>query len=383
MAVNQNIEGQSKDGICTLKECCKALRSEVRALKECNEQSRNQGCPVQDCFELLRNKNQKLKRRVSQLEMNLAQRRSSVESNDIVANAKWTQNGVIVAGGHGYGNGLNQLWEPHGISIDDDNKTIYIADSDNHRIVAWNYGSSTGQVVAGGNGKGSQNDQLSFPRNVIVDAQTDSLIICDWGNQRVVRWPRQNGISGEVIIANIECFGGITFDDNESLYVSDFQKNHVKRWRKGETDGTIVAGGNGDGNGLNQLNSPTYIFVDQDRSIYISDKDDHRIMKWIEGAQEGIIVAGGQGKGNDPAQLKYPYGLIVDQLGTIYVADSWNNRIMRWPKGATQGSIVVGGNGEGDHPNQFDYPIGLAFDRLGHLYIADYNNHRVLKFQID
>ena len=34
----------------------------------------------------------------------------------------------------------------------------------------------------------------------------------------------------------------------------------------------VVAGGNGKGNHLNQLNCPTYIFVDQNHSVYVSDQ---------------------------------------------------------------------------------------------------------------
>ncbi|CAF5029409.1 unnamed protein product, partial [Rotaria sp. Silwood1] len=97
----------------------------------------------------------------------------------------------------------------------------------------------------------------------------------------------------------------------------------------------------------------------------------HRVMKWMEGAKQGIVVAGGQGQGNGLTQLSYPEGVVVDQLGTVYVADGGNNRIMRWPKGATQGSVIVGGNGSGGQSNQLCGPIGLSFDRNGNLYVVD------------
>ncbi|CAF5160300.1 unnamed protein product, partial [Rotaria sp. Silwood1] len=86
-------------------------------------------------------------------------------------------------------------------------------------------------------------------------------------------------------------------------------------------------------------------------------------MKWEGGAKQGIVVAGGQGNGNSLTQLNYPYGVVVDQLGTVYVADFGNHRIMRWPKGAKQGSVIIGGNGRGAQSNQLDRPIGLSFDR--------------------
>ncbi|CAF4516656.1 unnamed protein product, partial [Rotaria sp. Silwood2] len=77
----------------------------------------------------------------------------------------------------------------------------------------------------------------------------------------------------------------------------------------------------------------------------------------MEGAKQGIVVAGDQGEGNGLTQLSYPYGVVVDQVGTVYVADGGNDRIMRWPKGATQGSVIVGGNGEGEQSNKLNGPI--------------------------
>ncbi|CAF4727849.1 unnamed protein product, partial [Rotaria sp. Silwood2] len=101
-----------------------------------------------------------------------------------------------------------------------------------------------------------------------------------------------------------------------------------------------------------------------------------------EVAKQGIVVAGGQGEGNGLTQLYYPQGVVVDQLGTVYVADEVNDRIMRWPKGATQGSVIVGGNGSGGQSNQLNYPIGLSFDRHGNLYVVENGNHRVQRFDL-
>ncbi|CAF3572321.1 unnamed protein product [Rotaria sp. Silwood1] len=178
---------------------------------------------------------------------------------DIRPNAKWVQNGLTVAGENGSGNGINQLYYPYGLYVDDD-QTIYIADHGNHRIVERKIGATSGQVVAGGAGSGNGSHQLDGPRDVIVDKERDSLIICDPNNRRVVRWPRRNGTSGETIISNIDCIS-LTMDENGSLYVVDYMKDEVKRYRFGDTEGTVVAGGNGRGNRLDQLSGPFYVFV--------------------------------------------------------------------------------------------------------------------------
>ncbi|CAF4008861.1 unnamed protein product [Rotaria sp. Silwood1] len=300
---------------------------------------------------------------------------------DIHSNARWQQNGITVVGENGKGNGINQLSNPWGLFVDDE-QTIYVADQGNHRIMEWKWGATSGQVVAGGNEEGSGTHQLSYPYDVIADKGTDSLIICDRWNNRVVRWPRRNGTSGETIIFNISCMG-LTMDENGSLYVVDWRKHEVRRYRRGESEGTVVAGGNGNGNRLDQVNGPHYVFVDRDQSVYVSDGWNHRVMKWMKGAKQGIVVAGGQGEGNGLTQLSYSEGVVVDQLGTVYVAEYGNDRIMRWSKGATQGSVIVGGNGQGGQSNQLNGPEGLSFDRHGNLYVVDYRNHRVQKFNIE
>ncbi|CAF3383773.1 unnamed protein product [Rotaria socialis] len=268
------------------------------------------------------------------------------EEINIPANAKWAHNGVTIAGGHGKGDATNQLNRPHGLFVDDD-QTVLIADHSNHRIMQWkNGGTTNGQVVAGGKGKGKGLHQLNSPTDVLIDKETDSLIICDCGNRRVVRWSRRSGTTqGEVLIDNIQCYG-VAMDEQRYLYVADYGKDEVRRYQLGEKNGTLVAGGNG--------------------------------------ATEGIVVAGGEGGGNALTQLYHPHGLFVDTLDTFYVADCYNYRVMRWTQGdKKQGTLVVGGDRRGEGANQFNFPIGLSFDRHGNLYVADRDNNRVQRFSIE
>ena len=52
----------------------------------------------------------------------------------INTNAKWKRNGLTIAGGNGQGSELNQLCCPCGIFLDDDSRCLYIVDSTNHRV---------------------------------------------------------------------------------------------------------------------------------------------------------------------------------------------------------------------------------------------------------
>ncbi|CAF0836636.1 unnamed protein product [Adineta steineri] len=292
---------------------------------------------------------------------------------------KWKQNAITVAGGNGEGQQLNQLHHPLGIFINE-KKNIFIADCWNHRIVEWEYSENEGQIIVGGNIQGNRMDKLRSPTNVIVDQRNHSFIVADCGNRRVIQWMNQKQ---EILIPDIACYG-LAMDKNGFLYVSDVGKNEVRRWKMGEynNEGIVVAGGNGQGNQLNQLNSPAFIFIDEDQSIYVSDQNNHRVMKWRKGAKEGTVVAGGNGKGENLNQLSSPDGVVVDHLGQIYVADFGNDRVIRWCEGKEEGEIVVGGNGEENQLNQLNGPCGLSFDGEGNLYVADYSAHRIQKFEI-
>ena len=89
--------------------------------------------------------------------------------------------------------------------------------------MAWKADATTGEVLAGGKGWGNRLDQ-----------ETDSLLICDRQNRRVMCWPRlpSSHRRPEIVISNISCFG-LTIDNQGSLYVSDYMKHEVRRYDKG------------------------------------------------------------------------------------------------------------------------------------------------------
>ena len=78
------------------------------------------------------------------------------------------------------------------------------------------------------------------------------------------------------------------------------------RWN---TDGITIAGGNGAGSELNQLQYPSGMFLDNDANLYIADSFNHRIVRWNYGSSAGQIVAGGNGMGGCPEQLNWPHSI--------------------------------------------------------------------------
>lgn len=57
------------------------------------------------------------------------------------------RDGTVVAGGHGKGNGTNQLSGPTYIFVDRD-YSVYVSDSENHRVMKWKKDAKEGVVVA-------------------------------------------------------------------------------------------------------------------------------------------------------------------------------------------------------------------------------------------
>jgi hypothetical protein len=201
----------------------------------------------------------------------------------VTPNAHWTQQANTVASGHRQGDGLKQISNSCGLVVDDDD-TVFIADHWNDRILAWKKGHNKGHLVASGQAKANGLHQLKQPTDVLIEEKSNSLIICDYVNRRIVRWPLQNGTRGEVLIDNISCWG-LTMDKPGCLYVSDARQHEVRRFTRGDTKGIVVAGGDGQGSNLNQLTTHCNIFVDEEQSLYVSDWNNHRVMKWTKGGE--------------------------------------------------------------------------------------------------
>ncbi|CAF3821055.1 unnamed protein product [Adineta steineri] len=269
-----------------------------------------------------------------------------------------------------------ELDNPSKISIQQDSQSFIneISIISLEKKPKFSKGKQNAITVAGGNEKGQQLNQLNRPHGIFTD-KNKNIFIADSYNHRIVEW-KHNAKQGQIIAG-----GNGEGDRIDQLY---WKEHEVRRWKIGEYDneGIIVAGGNGQGHKLDQLNYPTFIFVDEDQSVYVSDRYNHRVVKWRKGTKRGRIAAGRNGKGRNLNQLSAPEGVIVDNLGRIYVADSRNNRIMRWREGKKGGEIVVDGNGEGSQSNQLNVARGLSFDDEGNLYVVGSGHHRIQKFEI-
>ena len=185
---------------------------------------------------------------------------------------------------------------------------------------------------------------------------------------------------GEPVTEGLDIPSAVTFDKDGNMYVTEYRLNAVVKFPKGADTGFIVAGGNGKGSDLNQLNGPEDVQVDRHGNIFIADVYNYRIVKWARDATTGKVVAGGNGAGSDLDQFNWPNSLSLDTAGNIYVADVYNNRIVKWAPGAKSGVIVAGGVSYGSGADQLYHPLGVFVDTPGNIYISDFLNYRVQKW---
>ncbi|CAF4273526.1 unnamed protein product, partial [Adineta steineri] len=125
----------------------------------------------------------------------------------------------------------------------------------------------------------------------------------------------------------------ISIEQDSRSFINEisFILSKKPKWDEWKQNAITVAGGNKQGQELNQLSGPMGIFIDKNKNLFIADYDNHRIVEWKYNAKEGQITAGGHGRGDRMDQLDHPTDVIVDQQNhSIIIADWGNRRVIQW-----------------------------------------------------
>ncbi|CAF3479516.1 unnamed protein product [Rotaria sp. Silwood1] len=158
--------------------------------------------------------------------------------------------GSLFAGTGTAGISMNQLSEPYGLARDSSSDTIYVADFKNHRIMRYSQSNSSGTLVAGGNGNGTNQTQLLLPNAIYFDSLSNSLLIVNTGAHNIVRWVL--GASNWTLAAgNINGTAGtssthlksptdVTLDPMGNMYVVDRNNQRIQFFPVDETNGTTI-----------------------------------------------------------------------------------------------------------------------------------------------
>jgi sugar lactone lactonase YvrE len=291
------------------------------------------------------------------------------------------------------GSSLSALQSPTGISVGIDD-SLYVSDHGNNRVIKFPEGSLTGSIVAGTGVAGNTTSQLNGPTGVYVDTSFN-VYVADSNNYRVMFW-RNNasvgvqvagtGISGNTL-SSFGILAGLFVDAQGNIYVCDSNNDRVMKFTPNVTNAVIVAGTGSAGSGSNQLNNPYGVYFDDVNSyLYVADYHNNRIQRYHVGVStNGTSVAGGNGQGSASNQLNLPYSVCVSKItNDIYIADSGNNRVQLWNSGATSG-VTIAGNGalfnNLSTPLQGSMDIKLSVNDT-YLFVSETSANRVWRFQL-
>ena len=245
-------------------------------------------------------------------------------------------------------------------------------------VMRFGPGESKGVVIAGGNGCGNALDQVCMPVAIFRD-HDKALLVLQRGPffNNITRWV-PGACVGELVAGGDEetgSFGGgifslkkfhgptsmaLAFDG--SLVVADEKAGRVVKVSPGADDAVIIApaAANVDQNTMSgirgtspdKLRSPMAVAFDGKQSLVIVDEKNDRVLRWFLGDSAGVVVAGGNRRGPRLNQLASPFDAAVDEDGSIVIVDRLNDRVVRWVPGASQGEVVAGGNGRGSRLDQ-------------------------------
>ncbi|HEY3115665.1 MAG TPA: NHL repeat-containing protein [Chloroflexota bacterium] len=321
------------------------------------------------------------------------------------------------------------LSQPSGVLVDDSGG-LYVADTDNSRILFYPSGSTNAARVYGqpsltsntANNGGVSAASLSLPSGLALDGAAN-LYVTDSANRRVLAYPsgatQANRVVGQTDfttkveqnvgpgVISLARPASLAMDTSGNLFAADTANNRVLSYTSdsdtparvyGQPDFTSKADNNG-GIGPSSLSFPHGVAVDSSGSLYVADSDNSRVLQFAGDSTTAVRVYGQPGfatqtennGGASASSLSHPFGVATDSAGNLYVADTSNNRVLFFLAGSATATRVYGqpnftsntANNGGLSATSLNHPNALAVDGSGNLYVADTSNHRALFFPAD
>ncbi|CAF3821736.1 unnamed protein product, partial [Adineta steineri] len=308
----------------------------------------------------------------------------STTTTTVCSQPTWSQTATTIFGSQAgtSGSDLISLSTPVGMYYDGPNNMLTVVDDGNQRVLRFSLynSSSVATVIAGSNGLGCNMNQFYWANGIGVDS-SGRLYVADYYCNQVVRFPsNSNSTTSGTLLGSVPVAAFISINQlTDDIYVVSNSDNAIYKFVGGSGSAVVAAGGNGNGNALNQLSGPNGVYYDYlyTSSLYVTDNGNYRVMKYPSGsttATYGTVVAGGNGAGSAANQLNNLRSIVVDHQGTLYIADGSNNRIQRWLQNASSGTTVVGGT-QGTATNQLNWPETVLFDKYDNLLVVDRGNN--------
>lgn len=251
-----------------------------------------------------------------------------------------------------------------------------------------------------GNIDGTKQDARFYgPSGIVID-KSGTMFIADSNNHRIRKITPEGNVStlagkepgsknGNGTNASFYSPAGIALDSSGNIFVADSNNHSIRKITPGG-DVSRIAGsdpGFSDGKGQQaKFYNPMGVALDKTGNIFVSDSSNNRVRKITPDGTVTTLAGSGEpgdsdGSGTSVSFYK-PLGLAIDNNGTIFIADTNNNRIRKLePNGKV--TTIAGsdsGNKDGNGTNAFFYkPAGITVDNSGNIYVTDIGNQSVKK----
>jgi uncharacterized protein (TIGR03663 family) len=285
---------------------------------------------------------------------------------------------------------------PHGLAADAEG-VIYVADSDNHRIVKL---SPDGQVLDTWDSTwwqnvqnwkpgclGSADEPLSLadgefcePWGVTVGPDGNVYVADTWNHRIQVFTPAGEflgkfgvfGQSGSDVSSNPSQFYGprdVTVNSNGDIYVTDTGNKRIQVF---DQNFNFRSAFGGPGIIEGRLDEPVGLDIGPDNSLYVADTWNNRIQVF---SLDGLFLREWPIAGWTSQSVSNKPYLTTDSDGRVFVSDPEGARVLVFDSQGEPLAVLGGLNS-----TLYDLPSGVVVDSSDHLWVSDAANQRVLRF---
>jgi len=331
------------------------------------------------------------------------------------------------SGGTIHGNATSSiLYMPEGIAFDKSGN-LWVADTGFNRVLMFappfTNGAGATLVIGQDNFTSSTSNLspigLDQPYGLAFD-NDGNMWVADTNNNRIVEYhpPFTTGEAASLVIgspsfdkgmyptsaSSLAAPYGVAFDKSGDLWAVDYYDDRILEYVppfQNQMNASIVLGqpdfvSNSDGLTQDRTNLPSSIAFDDAGNLWATDSLNNRALEYLHpfSTDEPASLVIGQkdftssnaGIAND--SLNTPYGIIFDKSENLWITDGNNARVLEYARPFSNGmaaSAVLGQTNfaamqMGASSNMFAEPYDVKVDARGDLWVADTDNNRILEF---
>ena len=228
-----------------------------------------------------------------------------------------SKNGKKIKSFGSYGSSPGQFSDPQGVAVDNEDN-ILVVDRWNKRIQKF---TSDGNFIMAADNLG-----LKCPTGIAIDPRTKRLYVADTDNHRLMI------LNPDLTL--FDTFGSegsgngqfkdpcdVAFDSTGKAYVADRYNHCIQVFT---AEGRYLRKFGREGSGDGELSNPIGISTDNEDVVYVTEWGNHRVSLF---KCDSVYVKSFGSRGSGLGQFHEPHGIALDKDENIYVADYFNNRI--------------------------------------------------------